>query len=112
LSGVVKDSEIRAIGEQLGAEYILIINVSILEDIYFVSAKMINVSTGVIFKQESYKDRGDIEIIFDIAEVVGEKLAGGTSAVTDNFLINIHLFRINFLIFMYVIIHEKKKYKC
>ncbi|MBN2736305.1 MAG: hypothetical protein JXR70_04945 [Spirochaetales bacterium] len=84
VSGVVKDTEIKRLGDFLGAEFIVIIDISIIEDIYFVSAKLIDVESTVIKNQVSHKDRGDIDVIFDIASAVGKKLAG--KDVKDSFV--------------------------
>lgn len=83
VSGIVKSADIKLVGNYLGADIIVVIDVSLIEDIYFVSAKMIDVESGEIRNQASHKQRGDVSVIFDVAEAVGAKLTGGKAPVGE-----------------------------
>ncbi|MBT3272997.1 MAG: hypothetical protein HN368_07575 [Spirochaetales bacterium] len=77
LSGVVADNEIKKAGEYLGADIVCVAKVSRIGETYFISGKMINVETGAITAQKSHEQKGDIEVVLAIAQVVGKALAGG-----------------------------------
>jgi TolB-like protein len=76
LSGMVKDTEIQKAGEYLGAEYVCVARVSKVGEVYFISAKIIDVRTGEITAQSSDQRRGTAEVIFSLAQNVGKKLRG------------------------------------
>jgi TolB-like protein len=76
LSGMVKDSEMQKAGEYLGAEYVCVARVSKVGEVFFISAKIIDVRTGEITAQSSDQQRGDAEVIFSLAQNVGRKLRG------------------------------------
>ena len=76
LSGEVKDQDIKDLGNTFGAEYLCIANVSILGKTYTVSARLIEVESAQVVAQESSRRRGEIDILFDVAEEVGNKFVG------------------------------------
>ena len=81
LSGEVSEEDIKDIGETFGADYLCIANVSLLGATYTVSARLIEVETAQVVSQESHRARGQIDILFEIAEVVGAELTGAPIAV-------------------------------
>lgn len=51
LSGEVRDDQIAALGKRFGARYVAVIEVSQTEDdTYFISARLINVESGLVVK--------------------------------------------------------------
>ncbi|MDE7407542.1 MAG: formylglycine-generating enzyme family protein [Muribaculaceae bacterium] len=48
MSGEVKDSQIAAIGKQFGAKFVLVVDISEVFDELFISARLVNVESGVI----------------------------------------------------------------
>lgn len=77
LSGIVADNEVRQAGEYLGADFVSVVKVSLLGTTYFISAKMINVESGAIDAQVSRENKGEIEVVLQIAKDVGVALVGG-----------------------------------
>ncbi len=80
LSGDVTEEDIKEIGNTFGADYICVANVSILGTTYTVSARLIEVSTAQVYAQESHRMKGEIDILFMIAEIVGAQLVGSDMA--------------------------------
>jgi len=75
-SGIVRNEEVRQAGEYLGADFIVSVNVSRVGQTFVVAAKMIDVVSGEIAAQTSYERQGRIDVLLDIAKVVGGRLAG------------------------------------
>ncbi len=50
LSGEVPEKEIRGVGERLGVDYVLAVNVVINDEVCYMTAKLINLETGEIGK--------------------------------------------------------------
>ncbi len=82
LSGDVNTDDIKELGITFGAKYLCIANVSLLGSTYTVSARLIEVETAQVIIQESARLQGQIDVLFNIAEVVGSKLVGKDLAVT------------------------------
>ncbi len=76
LSGDVNEADIKEIGSTFGADYLCVANVSLLGSTYTVSARLIEVSTAEVTSQESHYAKGEIDILFEIAQIVGAKLVG------------------------------------
>ena len=83
LSGDVKEEDIKEIGNTFGADYLCVANVSLLGSTYTVSARLIEVATAQVYAQESHRMRGEIDILFMIAEIVGAELVGTDMANTE-----------------------------
>lgn len=77
VSGMVQDSDIKQAGKYLGADFVVVARVSLVEGTYFLSAKMINVESGAVFAQVSDQEEGKASVLIKIAERVGKKLIGG-----------------------------------
>jgi len=75
-SGIVRNEEVRQAGEYLGADFVVVANVSRVGQTFVVAAKMIDVVSGEIAAQTSYERQGRIDVLLDIARVVGGRLAG------------------------------------
>jgi len=75
-SGIVRNEEVRQAGEYLGADFVVVANVSRVGQTFVVAAKMIDVVSGQIAAQTSYERQGRIDVLLDIAKVVGGRLAG------------------------------------
>jgi len=76
LSGDVNSDDIKELGATFGAKYLCIANVSQLGSTYTVSARLIEVETAQVVSQESARQRGQIDVLFNVAEEVGAKLIG------------------------------------
>ncbi len=76
LSGDVKDQDIKELGNTFGAEYLCIANVSLLGQTYTVSARLIEVESAQVVSQESGRKKGEIDVLFAVAEEVGNKFVG------------------------------------
>lgn len=50
LSGEVPEKEIREVGERLGVDYVVAVNVIIKDEVCYMTAKLINIETGAIAK--------------------------------------------------------------
>jgi TolB-like protein len=77
VSGMVQDSDIKQAGKYLGADFVVVARVSLIENTYFISAKMINVESGAVTAQVSDQEEGKAAVLLTIAERVGRKLVGG-----------------------------------
>jgi hypothetical protein len=82
LSGMVSDEEIVKAGKYLGADYVVVAKVQKVSDTYFISAKMIEIKTGIISSQASADDEGKLSILIGLAGQVGDQLAGGAASGT------------------------------
>ena len=67
-----------------GADFVVAARAARIGDTYFVSARMIDVKTGVITAQASVEREGRIAILLGIAGAVGDKLAGGIVETVEN----------------------------
>lgn len=76
LSGDVDSDDIKELGATFGAKYLCIANVSQLGSTFTVSARLIEVETAQVVIQESARRQGQIDVLFNIAEIVGAKLIG------------------------------------
>jgi hypothetical protein len=77
VSGMVTDQDVVTAGKYLGADFVVVAKISKVGDTYFISAKMINIKTGVIANQTSAQGEGKISTLIDLAGQVGEVLSGG-----------------------------------
>ena len=78
VSGMVADADIKEAGKYLGAEFVVVARVSLVDGTYFISARMINVETGAVVSQVSDQAEGRASVLIQIAANVGRKLATGT----------------------------------
>jgi len=60
---------------------VVVARVSLVEQTYFLSAKMIDVESGAVFAQASDQEEGKAAVLIKIAERVGKKLIGGVVEV-------------------------------
>ncbi len=79
-SGMVSDAEISEAGKYLGADRVVVIRIESLDGTYFLSARMINVETGIISRQASADGEGKLSVLLGLAERVGSALASGAAA--------------------------------
>jgi TolB-like protein len=88
MSGMVSDEQIRKAGQQLnsrlGAAFVVVARVSQVGDTFFVTAKMIDITTGEITAQASDEQEGKLAITLKLAQAVGRKLAGGVKEPAEN----------------------------
>jgi hypothetical protein len=75
-SGIVSNEEIRLAGEYLGADFVVLANVSRIGSTYVISAKMIDVITGEIVAQASREKQGKIDVLLEVARTVGAQISG------------------------------------
>ncbi|MBN2627749.1 MAG: hypothetical protein JXA95_13860 [Spirochaetales bacterium] len=78
LSGEVSDSDAVDIGKTIGAQYICVSNVNVLGETYSVSARLIEVETAQVINQQTRRLRGGVEVLYDLADLVGGALTGLT----------------------------------
>jgi len=67
---------VRQAGDYLGADFVVVANVSRIGQTYVISAKMIDISSGEIAAQASAQQAGKIDVLLDVAREVGVRLAG------------------------------------
>jgi TolB-like protein len=82
-SGIVRNEEVRQAGEYLGADFVVVANASRVGSTYVISAKMIDVVTGEIDAQVSTEKQGKIDVLLEIARVVGKQIAGEHIVVVE-----------------------------
>jgi TolB-like protein len=82
-SGIVRNEEIRQAGEYLGADFVVVANVSRVGSTYVISAKMIDVITGEIAAQASSEKQGKIDVLLEIARIVGKQISGQEIVVAE-----------------------------
>lgn len=82
-SGVVRNEEVRRAGEYLGADFVVVANASRVGSTYVISAKMIDVVTGEIAAQSSTEKQGKIDVLLEIARVVGKQISGQEIVVVE-----------------------------
>jgi hypothetical protein len=83
-SGIVRNEEVRQAGEYLGADAVVVATVSRIGQTFVVSAKMIDVVSGEIAAQTSAEKAGRIDVLLEVARLVGGRLAG-----TDIFIVSV-----------------------
>ncbi len=74
-SGVVRNEEMRQAGEYLGADFVVVANITRVGSTYVISSKMINVISGEIAVQFSAEKEGKIDVLLEVAREVGRGLA-------------------------------------
>jgi TolB-like protein len=79
-SGIVRNEEVRRAGEYLGADFVVVANVSRVGSTYVISAKMIDVVSGEIAAQASAEKEGKIDVVLQLARTVGLQISGQTVA--------------------------------
>ena len=67
MSGMVSDQDVVTAGKYLGADFVVVAKVQKVSDTYFISAKMINIKTGVIANQTSAEGEGKLSSLIDLA---------------------------------------------
>jgi TolB-like protein len=77
VSGMVSDQDVVTAGKYLGADFVVVAKVQKVSDTYFISAKMINIKTGVIANQTSAEGEGKLSTLIGLGAQVGEVLSGG-----------------------------------
>jgi len=82
-SGIVGNEEIRQAGEYLGADFVIVANASRVGSTYVISAKMIDVVTGEIAAQVSREKQGKIDVLLEIARLVGKQISGQGVVVAE-----------------------------
>jgi TolB-like protein len=75
-SGVVRTEEVRQAGEYLGADLVVVASASRVGTTHVMTAKMIDVVSGEIVAQSSAEQKGAIDVLLDVARMVGRELAG------------------------------------
>ncbi len=82
-SGIVRNEEVRQAGEYLGADFVIMANASRVGSTYVISAKMIDVVTGEIAAQASTEKQGKIDVLLEIARIVGKQISGQDVVVAE-----------------------------
>lgn len=71
---VASEDKVTELGGFLKANYIVVSAMEKIEDSFFLSAKMIQVSTGIIIAQASENKEGGTKVVIDLAKTVGRAL--------------------------------------
>jgi len=80
LSGIIDEEHLIHIGQMLGAELIVIGNIGKLENIYTISARLVNVETSEIFLSANYDTGNDISNLLTIGmENIARQLYGSNN---------------------------------
>lgn len=76
LSGEVSEKEIRGVGEQLGVDYVIVVNAVVSDENYcHMSARLIELTTGEIIKSVNLKRKyADPEVLSSMANNVAYRL--------------------------------------
>ncbi len=74
-SGEIRQSEIKAVGEGLGADFVVVVKVTRIGSLYSLSATMINVETLEIVAQSSAEADEPVENLLGLASYCGEEIA-------------------------------------
>jgi TolB-like protein len=82
-SGIVRNEEVRQAGEYLGADLVIVSNVSRVGSTYVISARMVDVVTGEIVAQASSEKQGKIDVLLEIARTVGKQISGQEIVVAE-----------------------------
>jgi hypothetical protein len=75
-SGLVSNEDAQRTGDYLGADLVVVANASRIGQLFALSAKVIDVATGVIAAHSSAEKAGKIEVLLELARQVGAELAG------------------------------------
>jgi len=80
MSGLVDDSQISEIGKRMGANFVLVTSLTIMENgNYYISCKLIDVLTARIEKQKTGRsERGSNDLIDIVDKMVGEMFLSST----------------------------------
>jgi hypothetical protein len=82
--GFVDDNQVRQLGRQSGAEYIVVIRVGQpTVTSYLVTASIMHVESGAIIDQVSEMKTGTVDILFELAHSVGAQLTGGARVTNE-----------------------------
>jgi TolB-like protein len=82
-SGIVRNEEVRQAGEYLGADLVIVANVSRVGSTYVISARMVDVVSGEIIAQASSEKQGKIDVLLEIARTVGKQISGQEIVVVE-----------------------------
>ena len=81
-TGCTRDECVTVIGEQLGVDRVISSSFSkLMEGMYVLSAKMMNIKNGSIIAFETVKHTGSLETLDQALETLSEKLSGGSGSV-------------------------------
>jgi TolB-like protein len=78
-SGEINQTEIKNIGQGLGADYVVVVKVKRIGTLYSMSTTMINVETLEVVAQSSAEAKDSIENLLQLASYCGEQLADSVS---------------------------------
>jgi TolB-like protein len=84
LTGEVTDKDIAQAGQLLGANFVVVTKMQQVGDTYFLTSKMIDITTGEIGAQASYSQEGKLTVLLSMAHTVGWSLATGQKIVQSN----------------------------
>lgn len=73
-SGEVRDSQIATLGQKFGVKYVVVADITESFDEYFISARLINVETGLV--ERSYDANGAVESMQQLVKLA-ENIANG-----------------------------------
>jgi len=91
-SGEVRDSQIAALGQKFGVKFVVVADVSEVFDEYFITARIINVETGLVEKACNVSGSAEsMSQLITLSTEISNKLFGDISSSTSNSTIPIHL---------------------
>ncbi len=72
LSGLVAEDNVAELGKLLGADYIIVLKAQKLGEAWFLTGKMIEVKTSIIYFQTSISGHGDVSVLITLAQSIGK----------------------------------------
>jgi TolB-like protein len=72
LSGLVAEDNVAELGKLLGADYIIVLKAQKLGEAWFLTGKMIEVKTSIIYFQTSISGHGDVSVLISLAQSIGK----------------------------------------
>lgn len=91
-TGLVDEDKIKIIGKQLGADYVCISTIVKIGENYFLSAKLVDIETAVVFIQENRETLDGANDLTDNMKLIATSLfeSDGTSGSNENGLAQVN----------------------
>lgn len=80
ISGEVRDSQIAQLGQKFGVKFVVVADISELFDEFFITARMINVETGLV--EKSFDLNGQAETLDQLMELSNDLARGLLDGIT------------------------------
>lgn len=83
-TGMVKDSEVSELGKQMGANFVCISIIRKIGSNFFITAKLVNVTTAMVESQEHIKTENGVNDLYEKTEELANKLLSIKSETATN----------------------------